>query len=120
VLRQQRFDSNQVLIGRSFSADMILTDPYVDAEHCILSCDPDSGQLRLKDRGAKNGLWWLDEKHNKQRVISERAIDSGQTLLLGKTYLRIYHHRPFLAPRSFRRNWPLSGSQLRMQCSAST
>lgn len=92
VLRQQRFDSNQILIGRSFSADMILTDPYVDAEHCILSCDPDNGQLRLKDRGAKNGLWWLDQKHNKQRVISERAIDSGQTVLLGKTYLRIYHH----------------------------
>ncbi|HEY6530256.1 MAG TPA: FHA domain-containing protein [Cellvibrionaceae bacterium] len=92
VLRQQRFETTSVSIGRSFSADMILTDPYVDAEHCTVACDTDTSQLRLKDLGAKNGLWWLDNKHHKQRVISERAIASGQTILLGKTYLRIYHH----------------------------
>lgn len=110
VLRQERFEGNQILIGRSFSADMILTDPYVDAEHCSLTCDPATGQLRLKDRGAKNGLWWLDQKHNKQRIISERAIESGQTVLLGKTYLRIYHHlHPVPPALSIARDDAISG-----------
>ncbi|MFO1369164.1 MAG: FHA domain-containing protein [Marinagarivorans sp.] len=110
VLHQQRFEGNHILIGRSFSADMILTDPYADAEHCLLSCDPATGQLRLKDIGAKNGLWWLDHKQKKHRVISERAIESGQTVLLGKTYLRIYHHlHPVPAALSIARDEAISG-----------
>ena len=110
VLSQQRFESNSIVIGRSFNADMILTDPYVDAEHCVLNCDPVTGQLRLKDRGTKNGLWWLDDKQHKQRVISERAIESGQTLLLGKTYLRVYHHlHPVPAALSIARDDAITG-----------
>lgn len=98
VLNQQRFEGQEVLIGRSFSADLRLTDPYVDAEHCTLTLDADTHQLRVKDLGGKNGLWWLDGKRHKQRVISERAIESGQTLLLGKTYLRAYHHLHSVPP----------------------
>ncbi|MEY4591096.1 MAG: hypothetical protein RL497_3172 [Pseudomonadota bacterium] len=98
VLHQQRFEGCEITLGRSFTADMIFTDPYMEAEHCTLSCDPACGQLRIKDRGAKNGLWWLDGKRKKHRVISERAIESGQTLLLGKTYLRVYHHLHPLPP----------------------
>lgn len=92
VLQQQRFEHTSISIGRSFAADFRLDDPYADANHALLSADDNTGHLRIKDCGGKNGLWWLDAKHNRQRVISERAIESGQTLLLGKTYLRIYHH----------------------------
>jgi hypothetical protein len=92
ILQQQRFETSLICIGRSFNADFRLDDPYVDANHALLSADENSGQLRIKDCGGKNGLWWLDEKQQKHRVISERALASGQTLLLGKTYLRIYHH----------------------------
>ncbi len=90
VLQRHKFDGTSLTLGRAFDNDIILTDPSVDAHHGLLTWDPIARQLRLQDRGALNGLWTLDERGKKQRLIGTAALRSGQRILLGKTLLRVY------------------------------
>jgi hypothetical protein len=110
VVRVERFSAPSLRIGRALDSDFILSDPYSDARHCRVYLDTTSGQLRAQDEGALNGLWWLDEKERKQPLIGERAIASGQTLLLGKTLLRIYRSdHPIPAAKRNRMDDMISG-----------
>lgn len=90
VLQRHKCDGTSLTLGRAFDNDIILADPSVDAHHGLLTWDPIARQLRVQDRGALNGLWTLDERGKKHRLIGTAALRSGQRLLLGKTLLRVY------------------------------
>lgn len=90
VLRWQKFDHDQIALGRAFDNDLIMADLSVDAHHALVTWSDELGSLQIQDLGAVNGLWVFDARGKKNRY-SHGQIQSGQKLLLGKTLLRLYH-----------------------------
>lgn len=96
VLSSQTFQSNTVKVGRAYDCDLILTDTHVDAEHLSICLDSNTQRLSCEDLSSLNGSWLVDPSKfqglnkNKRMLRQVKAIFSGQALLLGKTYLRVY------------------------------
>lgn len=70
-------------IGRGFSSDVILDDPYVDAEHLRLLVGEDGG-LVMEDMRTMNGTF---ESGNRVRA-TRIAMRPGLELRVGRTHLR--------------------------------
>lgn len=89
VIATQRFVGSRVDIGRGYTNQHIITDPYVDAKHVRVEYDQEHDAFVVSDFDTENGTSII---RNKQRVEVTRhpmALQSGDTLLLGKTYLRL-------------------------------
>ena len=84
-------------IGRAFSNDIILDDPYVDPQHGQLQITAD-GHWSYRDLGSENG-----SKLDKQDV-SHSAVQSSATLTLGKTQLQLFDAGHVVAPALSIRN----------------
>jgi hypothetical protein len=82
VVERFRFDSLPFTIGRAYSNDMILDDPYVCPEHLRIVRDAD-GNLVAEDLGSVNGL---RESNRPERVTSMR-LHPGIKLRIGRTVL---------------------------------
>jgi len=87
VQQCRKLGGQQILIGRAFNNDLILTDPTVDPYHAVIEMT-DNGQMLLKDLGSVNGTF--DEA--KQRIQADMPLISGSEYLFGKT--RVYMYRP--------------------------
>jgi pSer/pThr/pTyr-binding forkhead associated (FHA) protein len=73
-----------VTIGRGYHNDVILADGYVCPMHARIY-QTESG-WRIEDRSSKNGVAIL----NRNETVSGSApLNSGDVLVLGKTYVRI-------------------------------
>lgn len=84
VLERQKFDSNQVWLGRGYDNDVILTDEHVDARHARLVFDGE-GDLWIEDRGSVNGI-----RRPRHRAHLDRAqVNSGDVFLIGRSRIRI-------------------------------
>lgn len=71
-------------IGRGYTNDVIVDDPYVAPEHLRLFRD-ESGQLVAEDLGSANGVYLDGSKQRLARVV----VDGKQPIRIGRTYLRI-------------------------------
>jgi hypothetical protein len=79
-------------LGRGFANDLILDDPYVDAQHARLVRDG-SGAFVLQDLGSVNGI-----VTNSTRRFGSIALGPGDTVRVGRTTLRIHDPNEAVAP----------------------
>ena len=93
VLERIKFNGEQLRLGRSYYNDVILDDPHVCAHHAILRQN-EHGELVIDDCDSINGI--RNEKRTPLR--SGSSLNSGDTLLLGKTYIRVYQSTHPVAP----------------------
>lgn len=76
-------DKREVSIGRAFSNDLILDDPYVSPHHLrLVAVD---GGWEAHDLGSLNGF-----RHKAVGGGTDTLVRSGDTLRIGHTALRIY------------------------------
>jgi len=77
-------DRREVSIGRAFSNDLILDDPYVSPHHLrLVAVD---GGWEAHDLGSVNGV-----RHRGAGAAADALLRSGDTLRIGHTFLRVYN-----------------------------
>jgi|GEM_PF-3201978 len=86
VIQRFKFDERQeIRIGRALDNDVILNEPHVSPHHLILR-QTDAGTWVAEDLNSVNGI-----RNSKRKLIpSGCQVKSGDTLLLGRSYLTIY------------------------------
>ena len=80
-------------IGRSLSADLVLSDDHSAPLHASVAVQPD-GALVATDLGSKNGIVTGKIRHHAARDLPL----AGNQLQIGRTLLRIRSSREALAP----------------------
>ena len=79
------FDADSVSIGRSLDNDFVVTDPYVDPHHLVVSVGELPGTYLVEDRNTLNGT-----RLGRRRLgAGQQEARSGHILHLGKTSVRI-------------------------------
>ncbi len=78
------FNSEQITIGRGYKNDVIIADPYLSAEHAVLSHDEDG--WHIEDASKENGIFIKRLDRNCVKAL----LASGDEIILGKTTLRIF------------------------------
>lgn len=84
----QVFDKQSITIGRAYTNDVIIADPYIDPIHASISAIDDSEQglyFTCDDLSSVNGI--SNSKGHKQGTTS--YYQAGQVINLGKTLIRI-------------------------------
>jgi pSer/pThr/pTyr-binding forkhead associated (FHA) protein len=76
-------NGSMVTVGRGLSNDIILDDPYVDAQHARMAAD-DAGAWTISDLGSLNGVVSAGV-----RATTTLALQPGVELKLGRTTLRV-------------------------------
>ena len=97
-------DSFPIRLGRAYSNQVILSDPYVCPMHVEIAPD-ERGRLIVRDLGSVNGL----RADARERPVPMLEIQSGSQFRIGHTQLRycsIEHPlTPTLVDRDSRRLW---------------
>ena len=101
VAQRVRLDQLPVRIGRGLANDVPIDDPYVCPAHAQVVRDPD-GRLVAEDLGSVNGLW----AHDPPRRVARVALDTTDTLRVGRTVLRVRSSAAPLAPTLLDRAGP--------------
>ncbi|MGS2716737.1 FHA domain-containing protein [Eionea flava] len=91
VVERHVVNKSAVLLGRAYSNDVIIDDPYVDACHLLISLNaiPEEGGqhaiFSVVDQGSLNGVF------NDQKKLHPREFtaDEGQVVIVGNTRLRL-------------------------------
>ena len=102
----ERFSVNSfpIRVGRAYSNDIILNDPYVCPAHLAIGPD-EQGRLIASDLDSVNGL----RATARDKPVSRLEIHSGSQFRVGHTTLRYcsVEHRltPTLVDRESRRSW---------------
>lgn len=111
VLQVHTFSGNSVRLGRAYDNDLILQDPSINPHHGLITWDPHLQQLRLQDLGALNGLWLHPAKGKKQALLGTAVIPSGQSLQLGKTFIKVYlPHHPIAPTQAIQLDQAITGA----------
>ena len=82
IRQRVRVGSRPIIVGRAYSSDLILEDPYVCPRHAEFRLF--EGELRVRDLGSVNGI--VDSRG--RRGYGELAVPSGQVFQLGRARLR--------------------------------
>jgi len=84
VIERHRINGSVATLGRAFDNDVILSDPYVDANHAVIEATEQGLQIRATRTGIPV---WIGRK-----TIDETPalLASGDSVSLGRTHLRIY------------------------------
>ncbi|MCX2794376.1 FHA domain-containing protein [Microbulbifer thermotolerans] len=93
VQARYRMDGPHFTLGRGFDNDVILEDIHADARHAEIRLGED-GRYYLRDLGSTNGTRLLGNGRNQAvgpGAVTERIIESGDLVQLGKTHLRLTH-----------------------------
>ncbi|MCO7223696.1 FHA domain-containing protein [Pleionea sp. CnH1-48] len=88
IKRHKINNTRQVSIGRAFDNDIILTEPHVSPHHMVLIED-DTGQWLVHDNNSQNGI----RNTKRQLILSGSVIQSGDSLQLGRAYIRIWDEK---------------------------
>ena len=70
------------LLGRGSGCQIVIEDPLISREHCVIGCD-DSGGYFLEDLGSKNGTVL-----NRKTLSRKAALHYGDRIVVGGTILR--------------------------------
>jgi pSer/pThr/pTyr-binding forkhead associated (FHA) protein len=87
-----RVGAQPLTLGRGFSNDIIVDDPYIDARHARLTRDADFG-LMLEDLGTVNGF-----VANAIRQHGSIALHAGDAVRVGRTTLRVHDPNEAVVP----------------------
>jgi pSer/pThr/pTyr-binding forkhead associated (FHA) protein len=82
-------NKTKTVIGRSEECDIVINDPAVSKEHCIIYYNDDD-KFNIEDLGSKN-LTILNNKEVKKRT----HISYGDKIILGQTICRFYLEEKF-------------------------
>jgi len=84
VERRYVFENGQVAIGRSYSNDIILDDPFVSPEHLLIARS--NGHFRVIDLASENGT-----NINGSGVLKDQVgeVHSGDEIIIGKSKLKL-------------------------------
>jgi hypothetical protein len=106
VLSRHRCEGRVVRIGRAYSNDVVIDDPYVAPEHVHIARD-ETGALVAEDLGTANGLM-ADRGRVRERRI---ALQDDAVICIGNTHLRVRTTDHGVAPERIfaatRRSWPV-------------
>jgi len=64
-----------MVIGHSYTADIIFDDPYLSRRHALISSDPDSGLVTVHDLKSTGGTFV-----NEERIESPRVLRPGDVV----------------------------------------
>ena len=84
VLQHCVLQGDRITIGRAYSSDVRVDDPYVCAEHLQVHQDPD-GQIWIEDSTSINGT-----KIN-GKIANSGQVSENDVLTLGRTRIRIFN-----------------------------
>ena len=75
-------DKRRIVVGRSSGCDIVLNDPLVSREHCVIESDGE-GNHYLEDLGSKNATVL-----NRKNLTRRSQLFYGDRIVLGNTVLR--------------------------------
>jgi len=93
VLSRHRCEGRVVRIGRAYTNDVVLDDPYVAPDHAHIVRD-EHGALVVEDLGSANGLM-ADHRRARLRRI---ALEDDTVFRVGNTLLRVRTREHAVAP----------------------
>lgn len=91
VLNHQVLGLSSATLGRAFSCDKHIDDPYVCAQHLNISID-ESGAINIQDNDSVNGVRVND------KVVSEAQVNADDIITVGRSRFRIFAADSSLAP----------------------
>ena len=77
-------DKKSTLIGRDESADIIINDPLVSHNHCVIKYD-DENKFYIEDLDSKNSTFL-----NKKKIKKRGALLYGDRIVIGNTIFRFF------------------------------
>jgi hypothetical protein len=89
LLTRYRFEHLPITIGRAYTNDVIIDDPYIAPEHAIVE-SADGMQLSIRDLNTKNGL----KINGQSKVLFNLTEENVQ---LGHTTIRMRHAATVIA-----------------------
>lgn len=102
ILSTQRYVGNRIDIGRGYSNQHIINDPYVDGKHVRVEYDHQHDVFFVSDLESTNGTAVVRGKQSIPVDAHPTPLQAGDTLVLGKTHLRILaEHTPVALPLRF-------------------
>ena len=84
VQRLSVSDGQRITLGRDWNSDIIVDDPYVDANHARLAVNVD-GQIQIEDLSSANGT-----RVKKETINGSQIINVGDSIRLGDTTIQLY------------------------------
>jgi Inner membrane component of T3SS, cytoplasmic domain len=84
VAARHRLATREIRVGRGYSNDIIIDDPYVAPEHLRVFRD-EAGALVAEDIGSVNGTF---DERGKER-LTRFVLDGNRTIRIGHTALRV-------------------------------
>lgn len=93
VIARHRCTGRSIRIGRGYTNDVMLDDPYVAPEHAQIVRD-EEGRLIVEDLGTANGLF---AAHGRKR-LDRLALADDSVFRVGQTYLRVRSAEHKVAP----------------------
>src|SRR5262245_58737421 len=73
---------NEVTLGRTAEADVLLHDDQISRRHAVIRHDPQRGTYTVHDLNSTNGTWV------NQSPITEAVLGDGDKIFLGSTVLK--------------------------------
>ena len=92
VLQRHHANGEKITIGRGYDNDVILTDPYVCANHLLLNVN-EQGLWQVADCQSVNGSF-----DDSGKPLDHTVVHSGDVLEIGKTRLRFIYPNEPVAP----------------------
>lgn len=84
VQQRVRVERLPCVVGRAYSSDVVVDDPWVSPRHLVVELDP-AGALLARDLGSTNGVFEVDPA----RRVSEARGEHELVLRIGRTTLRL-------------------------------
>lgn len=84
-LSVEKFDADEILIGRDFDCELSLPDPYADPRHCRIQLRTGPSQFCVTDCNSRNGT----RVGKRQLRAGDLDANSGVIITIGKTRLRL-------------------------------
>jgi len=94
VVERTRIDSFPIHVGRAYSNEVVIDDPYVCPVHVTIELE-DHGSLVARDLNSVNGLWLGS---GGKKPIPKLELHSGSQFRIGHTLLRYRSFDHPLAP----------------------
>jgi hypothetical protein len=94
VVERTRIDSFPIHVGRAYSNEVVVDDPYVCPAHVTIELD-DRGSLIARDLNSVNGLWLGS---GGKKPLPKLELNSGSQFRIGHTMLRYRSFDHPLAP----------------------
>ncbi|WP_045858824.1 FHA domain-containing protein [Teredinibacter purpureus] len=88
VMEIHAFQKDHISIGRGYGNDLILQDPYMDANHLEVTFDRGEGTFVVRDLKSTNGTK-AEPPLATLRPCELESFQSGEILTLGKTHIRL-------------------------------